>query len=61
MILKREALHIQQTKHDADDVWWQWHLCYWCEAWETGRPEAEGECCLPQADGAQVNQSAALP
>ena len=41
MIRKCEALHIQETKHDADDVWWQWHLCYWCEAWETGRPEAE--------------------
>ena len=41
MLRKREALHIQETKHDADDVWWQWHLCHWCEAWETGRPEAE--------------------
>ena len=41
MIMKQEAVHIQETKQDADDEWVKWHLCPRCEALETGQTEAE--------------------
>ena len=41
MIMKQEAVHIQETKQDADDHWGKWHLCPRCEALETGQTEAE--------------------
>ena len=41
MVMKQEAVHIQETKQDADDEWVKWHLCPRCEALETGQTEAE--------------------
>ena len=41
MVMKQEAVHIQETKQDADDHWGKWHLCPRCEALETGQTEAE--------------------
>ena len=41
MVMKQEAVHIQETKEDADDHWEKWHLCPKCEAVETGQTEAE--------------------
>ena len=41
MVLKQEAVHIQETKQDADDRWVKWHLCPSCEAEETGQTEAQ--------------------
>ena len=39
--MKKEALHIQETKQDAEDQWVKWHLCVCCEALQTGKTEAE--------------------
>ena len=41
MVMKKEALHIQETKQDAEDQWVKWHLCVCCEAVQTGKTEAE--------------------
>ena len=41
MVMKQEAVHIQETKQDADDRWVKWHLCPSCEAEETGQTEAQ--------------------
>ena len=41
MVMKQAAVHIQETKEDADDHWGKWHLCPKCEAVETGQTEAE--------------------
>ena len=41
MVMKQEAVHIQETKQDAEDQWVKWHLCVWCEVLQTGQTEAE--------------------
>ena len=41
MVSHKEAVHIQETKDDAEDEWVQWHLCPKCDARETGQTEAE--------------------
>ena len=41
MVIKQEAVHIQETKQDPDDEWVKWHLCPRCEALETGQTEAD--------------------
>ena len=41
MVVKKEAVHIQETKQDAEDQWVKWHLCVCCEALQTGKTEAE--------------------
>ena len=41
MVMKKEALHIQETKQDAEDQCVKWHLCLRCEALQTGQTEAE--------------------
>ena len=40
MVRHEEAVHIQETKQDAEDKWVKWHLCPKCEALETGQTEA---------------------
>ena len=41
MVSHDEAVHIQETKQDADDKWVQWHLCPRCEALETEQTVAK--------------------
>ena len=41
MVVKWEAVHIQETKQDPEDEWMKWHLCPRCEALETDQSEAD--------------------
>ena len=40
MVMKAQALHIQEMEYDAEDQWVRWHVCVRCEAWMTGQSEA---------------------
>ena len=41
MVVKWEAVHIQETKQDPEDEWMKCHLCPRCEALETDQSEAD--------------------